>query len=75
VRREGQAPPGPTARMQELLSDTQREVLRLRIAHGLSAEQTALVLGLTPAAVRLTQHQALKALRDALATRSDAPPS
>ena len=52
------------------LSGAQREVLRLRVVHGLSAEQTARVLGCTPAAVRLTQHQALDVLRQTLATRN-----
>jgi RNA polymerase sigma-70 factor, ECF subfamily len=61
--------------LQALLSDTQRQVLRLRVVHGLSAEQTADVLGLTTGAVRLTQHQALEVLRKALAELSDTTPS
>ncbi|HUQ56362.1 sigma factor-like helix-turn-helix DNA-binding protein [Lentzea sp.] len=48
------------------LTDEQREVLKLRVVHGLSAEQTARVLRSTPAAVRLLQHQALEALRAVL---------
>lgn len=71
---EWQAPPRPAARLLALLSDTQREVLRLRVVHGLSAQQTAAVLGSTPAAIKLTQHRALEVLRDALAARSDTSP-
>jgi hypothetical protein len=37
-------------------------VPRLRVVHGLSTEQTALVLGSTPASVRLVQHQTLEAV-------------
>lgn len=65
----------PSARLQALLSDTQREVLRLRLVYGLSAQQTAVVLGSTTAAVRLAQHQALEVLRDALGTRNDTFPA
>jgi RNA polymerase sigma-70 factor, ECF subfamily len=46
-----------------LLTPRQREVLVLRIAVGLSAEETALVVGSTPGAVRVTQHRALNRLR------------
>ena len=35
----------------------------LRIAVGLSAEETAQVVGSTPGAVRVTQHRALNRLR------------
>lgn len=42
-----------------------REVLVLRVAVGLSAEQTAWALGTTPAAVRVVQHAALEHLRAA----------
>ena len=52
-----------------LLTGRQREVLLLRIAVGLSAEETARALGSTPGAVRVTQHRALTRLREALATR------
>lgn len=41
----------------------------LRIAVGLSAEETAQVIGSTPGAVRVTQHRALNRLRGA----SDGP--
>jgi RNA polymerase sigma-70 factor (ECF subfamily) len=45
------------------LTPRQREVLVLRIAVGLSAEETAQVVGSTPGAVRVTQHRALNRLR------------
>jgi RNA polymerase sigma-70 factor (ECF subfamily) len=46
-----------------LLTPRQREVLVLRIAVGLSAEETAQAVGSTPGAVRVTQHRALGRLR------------
>jgi RNA polymerase sigma-70 factor, ECF subfamily len=45
------------------LPDQQAEVLRLRIAAGLSAEETAAVLDMTAGAVRVAQHRALARLR------------
>lgn len=48
------------------LTDEQRFVLELRVVHGLSAEQTASVLGSTVVAVLQQQHNALNALRDAI---------
>src|SRR4051812_18233589 len=53
-------------RISELLDalpPPQGEILRLRIAAGLSAEETASVLGMTPGAVRVAQHRALAKLR------------
>jgi RNA polymerase sigma-70 factor, ECF subfamily len=41
----------------------QDEILRLRIAAGLSAEETAVALGMTAGAVRVAQHRALARLR------------
>jgi RNA polymerase sigma-70 factor, ECF subfamily len=41
----------------------QRELLVLRIVSGLSAEETGLVLGMSPGAVRVAQHRALARLR------------
>src|SRR5205807_4184563 len=46
-----------------VLTPRQRDVLVLRIAVGLSAEETALAVGSTPGAVRVTQHRALNRLR------------
>ena len=40
-----------------------RELLLLRVAGGLSAEETGQVLGMTPGAVRVAQHRALQKLR------------
>lgn len=45
------------------LSDDDRDVLDLRVVAGLSAEQTALVLGKQPGAVRMAQSRALERLR------------
>lgn len=45
------------------LTPRQREVLILRVAVGLSAEETAAAVGSTPGAVRVTQHRALNRLR------------
>ena len=51
-----------------VLTPRQREVLVLRIAVGLSAEETAHVVGSTPGAVRVTQHRALNRLRRKVVT-------
>ena len=49
--------------MQQL-PDHQRELLTLRVAVGLSAEETATSLGMTAGAVRVAQHRALARLRE-----------
>jgi RNA polymerase sigma-70 factor, ECF subfamily len=49
------------------LTPRQREVLILRVAVGLSAEETAAAVGSTPGAVRVTQHRALNRLRGVVA--------
>ncbi|NYI05962.1 RNA polymerase sigma factor ShbA [Allostreptomyces psammosilenae] len=41
----------------------QRELVLLRVAVGLSAEETGRVLGMSPGAVRVAQHRALNRLR------------
>jgi RNA polymerase sigma-70 factor, ECF subfamily len=46
------------------LSDTQREIVVLRVAAGLSADEVGAVLGMTPAAVRVAQSRALARLRE-----------
>jgi len=54
-------------RARDLLShlpDQQRELLTLRVAVGLSAEEVGLALGMTPGAVRVAQHRALRRLRE-----------
>lgn len=51
---------------KELLSNLparQRELVLLRVAAGLSAEETGEVLGMSPGAVRVAQHRALSRLR------------
>lgn len=45
------------------LPEAQREILVLRVAVGLSADETAAAMGMTPGAVRVAQHRALSALR------------
>jgi RNA polymerase sigma-70 factor, ECF subfamily len=55
------------------LTPRQREVLVLRIAVGLSAEETAQVVRSTPGAVRVTQHRALNRLRCLLLATGTAP--
>ena len=54
-------------RLMERLPGQQREVLVMRVAVGMSTEETAAALGLTPGAVRVTQHRALARLRTLLA--------
>lgn len=54
------------ARLDRLLSTLaprQREILRLRLVVGLSAQETATAIGLTATAVRVAQHRALARLR------------
>ena len=45
------------------LPERESEILRLRVAAGLSAEETGLVLNMTANAVRVAQHRALSRLR------------
>jgi RNA polymerase sigma-70 factor (ECF subfamily) len=49
------------------LPDRQREILVLRVAVGLSAEETAAAVGSTPGAVRVAQHRALVRMREMFA--------
>jgi DNA-directed RNA polymerase specialized sigma24 family protein len=55
------------------LPPRQREIIRLRLVVGLSAEETADRLGMAPAAVRLAQHRALTQLRQAIGVDPDPP--
>ena len=48
----------------DTLPEQQREILLLRVAVGLSAEETGRALSLTPGAVRVAQHRALRRLRE-----------
>lgn len=50
-------------RLLEQLAPHLRELLMLRVAVGLSAEETGRALGMTPGAVRVAQHRALARLR------------
>jgi RNA polymerase sigma-70 factor (ECF subfamily) len=50
-------------RLLDLLPPHQRELLLLRVAVGLSAEETGAALGMTSGAVRVAQHRALSRLR------------
>ena len=54
------------AALLAVLPAPQGEILRLRIAAGLSADETAEVLGMTAGAVRVAQHRALAKLRSML---------
>jgi RNA polymerase sigma-70 factor (ECF subfamily) len=56
------------------LTPRQREVIVLRIAVGLSAEEAAQVVGSTPGAVRVTQHRALNRLRGEIGSSLDVDP-
>lgn len=53
-----------------LLPPAQREILVLRVALQYTAEETALVVGSTPGAVRVTQHRALTKLRTLIAEQA-----
>lgn len=48
------------------LNDKARDIIILRVFVGLSAEETAEVVGSTPGAVRVAQHRALAKLREKL---------
>lgn len=51
----------------ERLSTQQREIITLRVAVGMSTEETAAAVGMTPGAVRVAQHRALAKLRQLIA--------
>lgn len=57
---------GTMASLLLTLPPSQQEILRLRVAVGLSAEDTASALGMTAGAVRVAQHRALAKLRGIL---------
>jgi RNA polymerase sigma-70 factor, ECF subfamily len=54
-------------RLLDTLAPRQREILVLRLIVGLSAQETAVAIGLTATAVRVAQHRALAKLRNNLA--------
>lgn len=53
------------------LSERARDIVILRVFVGLSADETAAVVGSTPGAVRVAQHRALNALRKTLGDGTD----
>jgi RNA polymerase sigma-70 factor (ECF subfamily) len=53
-------------RLLDTLAPRQREILVLRLIVGLSAQETAVAIGLTATAVRVAQHRALAKLRATL---------
>jgi RNA polymerase sigma-70 factor (ECF subfamily) len=55
------------------LSDDDRELLELRVVGGLSAEESAAVLGRRPGAVRMAQSRALARLRRHMAEVEGVP--
>jgi RNA polymerase sigma-70 factor (ECF subfamily) len=54
-------------RLMSTLPVQQREIITLRVAVGLSTEETAAALGMTTGAIRVAQHRALTKLRAMLA--------
>jgi RNA polymerase sigma-70 factor (ECF subfamily) len=56
----------------ETLPEAQREVVVLRVAVGMSADEVANLLGMSPGAVRVSQHRALSRLRDLVARSPEA---
>jgi RNA polymerase sigma-70 factor (ECF subfamily) len=54
------------------LPENQRELVLLRVAVGLTAEETGQVLGMSPGAVRVAQHRALSRLRAMAEETADA---
>ena len=57
--------------MLEILPAKQREILILRVVVGLSAEETATVVGSTTGAVRVAQHRALSRLKSEIIAAGD----
>jgi RNA polymerase sigma-70 factor (ECF subfamily) len=71
---DGLQVPDRLARLLGTLPEKQREILVLRVVVGLSAEETAEVVGSTPGAVRVAQHRALARLRVTNTEEGAAPP-
>lgn len=63
---------GRMTRLLELLPEAQREVVVLRVAVGMSADEVADLLGMSPGAVRVSQHRALSRLRELVARSPEA---
>src|SRR5262245_42396479 len=62
------------ARIVELLSDEQAEIVLLRVVGGLAVEEVATIVGKRPENVRVIQHRALKRLARALRDDDVTPP-
>lgn len=60
-------------KLLDKLSPQHREILTLRVAVGMSADETAQALGMTAGAVRVAQHRALARLRSLLPSTGEAP--
>ena len=60
---------GRMATLLDMLPEKQREIIRLRVVVGLSAEETAEAVGSTPGAVRVAQHRALSRLRSVVGSQ------
>jgi RNA polymerase sigma-70 factor (ECF subfamily) len=58
---------GHVTQLLQRLPERQREILVLRVAVGLSAEETAAAVGSTAGAVRVAQHRALARMREMFA--------
>jgi RNA polymerase sigma-70 factor (ECF subfamily) len=54
------------------LPTQQQEILTLRVAVGMSTDETAAALGMTAGAIRVAQHRALTRLRGLLAAAGPA---
>ena len=63
VRTVSRAPHGRPDHPLDALPPAQRDVVILRTLVGLSTEETAEAVGMSPAGVRLAQHKALQVLR------------
>jgi len=50
-----------------LLSDSDRELLELRVVAGLTSDEVATILSMRPSAVRMAQMRALEKLRSLMA--------
>lgn len=61
------------AQLLTQLPDAQAEIVRLRVAAGLSADETAAVVGMTAGAVRVAQHRALSRLRELVGEEASWP--
>ena len=59
-----------TGALLAVLTPRQREIVVMRVVQGMSAQETALVIGTTAEAIRVAQHRALNRLRKTLLASS-----